>query len=110
MAPSRGALLQAALVLACILVTSATDAADTIEVAVPPHDITGEAYLCVQVPLPQRPQRLVAVEPLSEEQLVHHMLLYGETRFCPPAGPATPQTAAEGCCRQASPLYDPQAR
>ena len=83
--PGRGFPARAALVLASLLLASQASAADFVDVAVPPYDITGEAYLCVQVQLPERPLRLVAIDPLSEEQLVHHMLLYGEDGCCLPA-------------------------
>ena len=83
--PGRGFPIKAALVLASLLLASQANAADFVDVAVPPYDIMGEAYLCVQVQLPERPLRLVAIDPLSEEQLVHHMLLYGEDGCCLPA-------------------------
>jgi hypothetical protein len=37
-----------------------------------------EAYLCTSVQLPERPLKLVGVEPLSSQEVVHHMLLFGE--------------------------------
>lgn len=40
-----------------------------------------EAYLCTSVPLPDRPLKLVGVEPLSKQEVVHHMLLFGAWRF-----------------------------
>jgi hypothetical protein len=36
-----------------------------------------EAYLCTAVPLPEIPLKLVGIEPLSTEEVVHHMLLFG---------------------------------
>lgn len=36
-----------------------------------------EAYLCTAVPLPDKPLKLVGIEPLSTQQVVHHMLLFG---------------------------------
>lgn len=36
-----------------------------------------EAYLCTSVPLPDRPLKLVGIEPLSSQEVVHHMLLFG---------------------------------
>ena len=41
-----------------------------------------EAYLCTSVPLPDRPLKLIGVEPLSKQEVVHHMLLFGALRFC----------------------------
>lgn len=49
----------------------------TVEVLVPEHPAEGEVYLCTRVPLPATSQRLVGIEPLSKEEVVHHMLLYG---------------------------------
>lgn len=40
-----------------------------------------EAYLCTSVPLPDRPLKLVGVEPLSKQEVVHHMLLFGARHF-----------------------------
>ena len=40
-----------------------------------------EAYLCTSVPLPDRPLKLVGVEPLSKQEVVHHMLLFGAWHF-----------------------------
>lgn len=37
-----------------------------------------EAYLCTAVPLPDKPLKLVGIEPLSTQEVVHHMLLFGE--------------------------------
>eukprot|EP00884_Botryococcus_braunii_P000484 jgi/Botrbrau1/10436/Bobra.0133s0043.1 len=36
-----------------------------------------EAYLCTAVPLPDKPLKLVGIEPLSTQEVVHHMLLFG---------------------------------
>lgn len=38
-----------------------------------------EMYLCTSVLLPDEPLKLVGVEPLSKEEVVHHMLLFGES-------------------------------
>ncbi len=44
----------------------------------PPYETQHEeAYLCMSVPLPDRPLKLVGVEPLSRQEVVHHMLLFG---------------------------------
>ena len=37
-----------------------------------------EMYLCTSVLLPDEPLKLVGVEPLSKQEVVHHMLLFGE--------------------------------
>ena len=76
MAPSRG-LLFALAVLWGLHSAGCALSTQEIEVVVPPYEIQGEVYLCVPVKLPEKPLRLVGIWPLSEEQLVHHMLLYG---------------------------------
>ena len=70
-------------VLAVLLVPQLLEAAsqpsaDTVDVTVPEHQADGEVYLCTRVPLPDNSQRLVGVEPLSKQEVVHHMLLYGD--------------------------------
>ena len=51
-----------------------------IPVVFPEHPTTEpDAYLCTAVPLPDRPLKLVGVEPTSDEEFVHHMLLFGAT-------------------------------
>lgn len=42
------------------------------------HTEHEEAYLCTSVLLPDDPLKLVGVEPLSKQEVVHHMLLFGE--------------------------------
>ena len=37
-----------------------------------------EMYLCTSVLLPDEPLKLVGVEPLSKQEVVHHMLLFGK--------------------------------
>ncbi|KAK9800913.1 hypothetical protein WJX73_010392 [Symbiochloris irregularis] len=53
------------------------DSQKSVEVHIPEHPAEGEIYLCTRVPLPNVPQRLVAIEPLSKQDVVHHMILYG---------------------------------
>jgi len=49
-----------------------------LEALMPPYETQHEeAYLCMSVPLPDRPLKLVGVEPLSRQEVVHHMLLFG---------------------------------
>lgn len=55
-----------------------------VEAVLPEHEAPPESYLCMRVDLPStNALKLVGVEPLSKEELVHHMLLYG-TRTCLP--------------------------
>ncbi|KAI8471286.1 MAG: PHM/PNGase F domain-containing protein [Monoraphidium minutum] len=36
-----------------------------------------DAYICTTLPLPPQPMKLVGVEPLAEQEVVHHILLFG---------------------------------
>lgn len=70
-----------------------------IEAVMPDHPAEAESYLCMRVDLPSEGSiKLVGVEPLSSQELVHHMLLFGE--ICKPL----PRAAAFFCAvsRQAS--------
>ena len=50
-----------------------------IDAIMPPFKVTEEdAFICTAVPIPSAARKLVAVEPLSEQLVVHHMLLFGE--------------------------------
>ena len=45
----------------------------------PDHPAPPETYLCMRVNLPEANSlKLTGIEPLSQEALVHHMLLFGE--------------------------------
>ena len=70
------------LALAFVLLTACQAAPDSsagsVEVLIPEHEAEGEVYLCTKVPLPDQSLRLVGVEPLSKQEVVHHMLLYGK--------------------------------
>ena len=51
----------------------------TIEAVMPEHPAPAESYLCKRVDLPSESSlKLTGIEPLSQEALVHHMLLFGE--------------------------------
>lgn len=53
----------------------------TIPLVFPEHAVEEpDAYLCTAVPLPDRPLKLVGVTPTSDEEIVHHMLLFGAGR------------------------------
>lgn len=50
-----------------------------IDALMPEHQTEHEeAYLCTSVLLPDDPLKLIGVEPLSKQEVVHHMLLFGE--------------------------------
>lgn len=77
------ALLACALALAPVALGEGSPAqsSDTLDLRVmlPPHATDEEdAYLCTAVKLPDRPLKLVGVEPTSDQRIVHHMLLFGE--------------------------------
>ena len=56
----------------------ATNQSWVVEAILPEHPAPPESYLCMRVDLPSTDSlKLVGVEPLSKEELVHHMLLYG---------------------------------
>ena len=60
--------------------TAALDAVPSfkLEALMPEHAANhAEAYLCTSVQLPDKALKLIGVEPLSKQEVVHHMLLYG---------------------------------
>jgi hypothetical protein len=45
---------------------------------VPEFEVKGEdAYVCVSAVLPSEPHKLVGVIPHAQQEVVHHILLYG---------------------------------
>ena len=73
-----------------------------IETLVPEyHTDHAEMYLCTSVLLPDEPLKLVGVEPLSKQEVVHHMLLFGMLLTFPLApGPVRlGASASPHCCR-----------
>lgn len=75
----------AAVIAACVqllLVTVVDAAGMTFEITVPENvkPNTQDAYVCTTLQLPDTPYKLVGVEPLGEQKVVHHILLYGEFR------------------------------
>lgn len=56
----------------------ASGAALELPVVFPEHPTDKQdAYLCTSIALPDRPLKLVGVEPTSDQRIVHHMLLFG---------------------------------
>jgi len=42
------------------------------------HEVVGEdQYVCLRVDLPKQSLKIVGVDPLSTQDVVHHMLLFG---------------------------------
>ncbi len=72
-----------------------------IETLVPEyHTDHAEMYLCTSVLLPDEPLKLVGVEPLSKQEVVHHMLLFGMLLSFPPVPcPACLGASASPLCR-----------
>ena len=55
------------------------EALHTLEMRMPPFEVEKEdTYLCTAVELPSKPLKLIEVEPHSEQDTVHHMLLFGK--------------------------------
>lgn len=47
------------------------------------HEVIGEdQYVCFRVDLPQESLKIVGVDPLSTQDVVHHMLLFGMYTYC----------------------------
>ena len=51
----------------------------SVNALVPPeHEVIGEdQYVCFRVDLPRESLKIVGVDPLSTQDVVHHMLLFG---------------------------------
>jgi len=50
----------------------------TLSAVMPPHATEqADEYLCTTVELPDKPMKLVGIEPLADQATVHHMLLFG---------------------------------
>ena len=85
---SRGGVLSFALLLALLqllpsLAAAAADPAPAttrFNITIPKEARTSEeedAYYCTTLPLPATPMKLVGVEPLARQEVVHHILLFG---------------------------------
>jgi hypothetical protein len=52
-------------------------------ITVPDFDVQGEdSYVCTTVKLPDRSMKLVGVEALARQEVVHHILLFGACSLC----------------------------
>jgi hypothetical protein len=61
------------LLLACL--ASGID----VDIVVPEYQVKGQdAYVCTTIELPDKPMKLVGVEPIAQQEVVHHILLFGE--------------------------------
>jgi hypothetical protein len=89
------------LVTLCTLPRPVPAASLEFEITVPEETkVKGQdAYICTTLALPDKPYKLVGVEPLGRKEVVHHILLFGE-----PLSSA----AAQGCLKTALwMLFDP---
>jgi len=51
---------------------------DSLVIQVPPYETTEEdTYLCTSAKLPEDPRRITAIETVSDQGTVHHILLFG---------------------------------
>ena len=78
-APRAGAPPLLALLAAVALLAGAGAEELDLDAIMPPYEANHrDAYLCTTVPLPDRQLKLIGIEPLSKQDVVHHMLLFGE--------------------------------
>lgn len=75
-------LLVSIALLTCLLSLAAVSVAGegmTFEITVPEEvkPKGQDAYICTTLQLPNKPYKLVGVEPLGEQKVVHHILLFG---------------------------------
>jgi hypothetical protein len=67
------------LVFSAFLMFSATGHYIEVNITVPQFSVFGsDSYLCAAVELAPTPHKLVAVVPRASQNVVHHILLYGE--------------------------------
>jgi hypothetical protein len=71
-------LLQLA-VLALVALGSAAATNSSIDITIPSSvEVKGEdSYVCITRALPDTPLKLVGVEPMAQQEVVHHILLFG---------------------------------
>lgn len=65
---------------ACCLLAGALGQAHLVsfDMRVPDFDVTDrDAYVCVASQLPPKPHKLVGVVPRAQQEVVHHILLFG---------------------------------
>ena len=71
-------LLHLLVLLAAVGVSSTETSTRAFDLIVPEYKITEQdAYVCTTMQLPEKPHKLVGVEPLAEQKVVHHILLFG---------------------------------
>jgi hypothetical protein len=86
----------------------------TIDAILPPFPTDQpDAYLCTSLQLPNRPLKLTGVEAVAEQEVVHHILLFGKLRAggleaCPLLDAALLGVVAERCARSTKGAGQPQ--
>lgn len=66
------------LLLASVFLVGICDDVQRLEIRMPAYEVEEEdTYLCTAIELPSMPMKLVAVEPHSDQDTVHHMLIFG---------------------------------
>lgn len=81
------------LLLACL--ASGMD----VDIVVPEYQVKGQdAYVCTTIELPEKPMKLVGVEPIAKQEVVHHILLFGELLLLSQGSPGQEQRLQQTCC------------
>lgn len=75
----RQPLIVSLLLVAWLGLTAAASPPTTLDITVPEATkVEGEdSYICITKPLPDKPLKLVGVEPMARQEVVHHILLFG---------------------------------
>lgn len=83
-------------------VSAAAAAPTTLDITVPESvKVEGEdSYICITKPLPDKPLKLVGVEPMAKQEVVHHILLFGECMLFGSSCHVLPCWAVPGCAVQ----------
>ena len=63
------------------------------------HEVIGEdQYVCFRVDLPKESLKIVGVDPLSTQDVVHHMLLFGTDSYARSLSVYLSLQNCHGCC------------
>ena len=65
------------------------------------HEVIGEdQYVCFRVDLPKESLKIVGVDPLSTQDVVHHMLLFGTKSYACTLSVYVELQTCQSCCMQ----------
>lgn len=65
------------------------------------HEVIGEdQYVCFRVDLPKESLKIVGVDPLSTQDVVHHMLLFGTNSYACALSVYASLHTCHSCCMQ----------